>query len=181
MTGIGVQSLVGVIVVLGLVVGLAWLLRRGAFGSLRPGSRSITVETAMPLGERRSLVIVSVEGRRLLLGMTPGQISMVTELDAAAPAPVETPGGGAQSFEQLLVSRAKDLFARRGAPATDSQPRQSFEQVLVARAKDMFIRRGGSTEVPPAESSGSRLGDILNLSVQSGAADGHACPTGWKS
>jgi flagellar biogenesis protein FliO len=33
------------------------------------------VETAVPLGERRSLVIVSVEGRRILLGLTPGQIS----------------------------------------------------------------------------------------------------------
>ena len=167
MTGIGVQSLVGVIVVLGLVVGLAWLLRRGAFGALRPGSRAITVETAMPLGERRSLVIVSVEGRRLLLGMTPGQISMVTELDAAAPVPVEsTPGGGAgQSFEQLLMARAKNLFGRRGAPASDSQPRQSFEQLLVARAKEMLTRRGPSTEAPPAESPTTRLGAILNLSV----------------
>ena len=36
------------------------------------GSRAIAVETAVPLGERRSLVIVAVEGRRLLLGLTPG-------------------------------------------------------------------------------------------------------------
>jgi flagellar biosynthetic protein FliO len=139
MTGIGVQSLFGVIVVLGLVVGLAWLLRRGAFGALRPGSRAITVETAMPLGERRSLVIVSVEGRRLLLGMTPGQISMVTELDATAPAPEDPAkgGGGSQSFEQLLVARAKDMF-----------------------------RRGPSSDRPSAQSSSARVGDILNLSVQ---------------
>src|SRR5687767_15339656 len=100
-----------VFVVLGLVVALAWLLRRGAFGPLRPGSRAITVETAVPLGERRSLVIVAVEGRRLLLGMTPGQISMVTELGAVA-TPVEpAAGGGAQSFEQILVARAKDMFS----------------------------------------------------------------------
>ena len=79
MTGLGLQSLFAVVVVLGLVGALAWLLRRGAFGALRGGSRAITVETAVPLGERRSLVIVAVEGRRLLLGMTPGQISMVTE------------------------------------------------------------------------------------------------------
>jgi flagellar biogenesis protein FliO len=44
----------------------------------------------VPLGERRSLVIVAVEGRRLLLGLTPGQISMVTEL------------GPARGFEQRL-------------------------------------------------------------------------------
>jgi flagellar protein FliO/FliZ len=121
-TGIGFQSFFAVLVVLGLVALLAWLLRRGTFGALRPGSRSITVETAVPLGERRSLVIVAVEGRRLLLGMTPGQISMVTELDAVAPAPPPadpSKGGTGQSFEQLLVTRARDMFSRR-APSADS-------------------------------------------------------------
>jgi flagellar protein FliO/FliZ len=125
-TGLGIQSLFAVVVVLGLVAALAWLLRRGGFGALRPGSRNITVETAVPLGERRSLVIVAVEGRRLLLGMTPGQISMVTELDAVAAAP-ETPAGpgaSGQSFEQLLVSRAKEMF-RRTPPAGRSSAGQS--------------------------------------------------------
>ena len=39
----------------------------------------------MPLGERRSLVIVSVEGRRLLLGLTPGQIYSHGVARAAGP------------------------------------------------------------------------------------------------
>jgi flagellar protein FliO/FliZ len=132
-TGIGFQSFFAVLVVLGLVALLAWLLRRGAFGALRPGSRSITVETAVPLGERRSLVIVAVEGRRLLLGMTPGQISMVTELDAMAPAapPVAPPAGGAgQSFEQLLVTRAKEMFGRRNTPADGSNSNSRMGSIL---------------------------------------------------
>jgi flagellar protein FliO/FliZ len=125
-TGLGIQSLLAVIVVLGLVAALAWMLRRGGLASLRPGGRSIAVETAVPLGERRSLVIVAVEGRRLLLGMTPGQISMVTELEAVTPAPdaPPAPGGGNQSFEQLLVARARDMFTRRNPPA--GPPSQSF-------------------------------------------------------
>ena len=84
MTGISLQSFVAVLIVLGLVAALAWLARRGAFANLARGNRPITVETAVPLGERRSLVIVSVEGRRILLGLTPGQISMVTELATPA-------------------------------------------------------------------------------------------------
>jgi flagellar protein FliO/FliZ len=83
MTGITVQSFLAVLVVLGLVGALAWLTRRGAFAQLRRNAKTIAVETAVPLGERRSLVIVAVEGRRLLLGLTPGQISMVTELGPA--------------------------------------------------------------------------------------------------
>jgi flagellar biosynthetic protein FliO len=79
MTAIGVQSLAAAFIVLALVAALAWLARRGAFATLRRAG-AVSVETAVPLGERRSLVIVAVEGRRLLLGITPTQISMVTEL-----------------------------------------------------------------------------------------------------
>jgi flagellar biosynthetic protein FliO len=82
----GLRSLVAVFVVLALVALFAWLLRRGAFGLLgRRGASAVTVETAVPLGERRSLVIVAVEGRRLLLALAPGHVSMLTELQAGPP------------------------------------------------------------------------------------------------
>jgi flagellar protein FliO/FliZ len=141
---LGYQSLVAVLVVLGLVVALAWLVRRGAFSALRQGTRAIAVETAVPIGERRSLIIVAVEGRRLLLGLTPGQISMVTELGPVPVAPVE-PGssaGSGQSFEQILVARAKEMFTR----GSNTQSR------LAA------VDAGDATNV--------RFGDILQLSAQ---------------
>jgi flagellar protein FliO/FliZ len=79
--GAGVRGLMAVFVVLGLVALFAWLLRRGVFGPLvRRGSSPIAVETAVPIGERRSVVVVAVEGRRLLLGLAPGQITLLTEL-----------------------------------------------------------------------------------------------------
>jgi len=98
MTGLGVQSFLAVALVLGLVGALAYLARRGSLGSLtRRGP--IVIETAAPLGDRRQLVIVAVEGRRLLLGLTPANVSMLTELPppAAAPAP---------AFEQELINRS---------------------------------------------------------------------------
>ena len=79
MTGFGIQSLLAVLLVLGLAGALAWAARRGAFGVLKRRG-PLAIETAVPLGDRRSLVIVAVEGRRLLLGMTPASISMVAEL-----------------------------------------------------------------------------------------------------
>ena len=80
MTAISAQSWIAVLIVLALVSTLAYLLRRGAFGTPTRKGRVIQIETAVPLGERRSLVIVVVEGRRLLLGLTPAQVSMVAEL-----------------------------------------------------------------------------------------------------
>lgn len=65
-------------VVLALLVGLGWVLRRSAvFGRSR---KPMTIESALSLGERRSLAIVTVEGRRLLLGLAPNHVSLVTEL-----------------------------------------------------------------------------------------------------
>jgi flagellar protein FliO/FliZ len=78
----GVLALAVVVVALAAFV---WVLRRGAFGlgggKRRPGAPAI--ESAIPLGDRRSLVIVSVEGRRLLLGLSPAQVALLTELEAA--------------------------------------------------------------------------------------------------
>jgi len=81
-----VNGFLAVLIVLGLVAVMAWLLRRGSLGALTGRGGAINVETAVALGERRSLVIVSVEGRRLLLGLTPTAMSLVTEL-APPPAP----------------------------------------------------------------------------------------------
>lgn len=89
-TPIGGRAVVAAVVVVGLVAALAWALRRGLPSSR--GRQGIAVETAVSLGDRRSLVVVSVENRRLLIGMTAQQISLVTELK---PAP-------ADSFPQVL-------------------------------------------------------------------------------
>jgi flagellar protein FliO/FliZ len=77
-----VNAFLATLIVLALVAALAWLVRRGPLARLAANGKPVQVETAIPMGERRSLVIVSVEGRRLLLGMTPTTISLVTELDA---------------------------------------------------------------------------------------------------
>lgn len=82
--GGGLRSLASVLVVLALLVALAWAARRGGFGLPR-GSRAMSVQTALSLGDRRSLVIVEVEGRRLLLGLTQTQVALVTELTATTP------------------------------------------------------------------------------------------------
>ena len=65
-------------VVLALLGTGAWLLRRGVLGKRATGG--LGVESMLALGERRSLAIVTVEGRRLLVGLAPNNVSLVTEL-----------------------------------------------------------------------------------------------------
>jgi flagellar protein FliO/FliZ len=92
-----VNGFLAVLIVLGLVAAMAWLLRRGSLGALAGRGGAINVETAVALGERRSLVIVSVEGRRLLLGLTPTNMSLVAELPNALPAPPPAPAAEVRS------------------------------------------------------------------------------------
>ena len=61
------NELLAVFIVLGLLGAVAWLVRSGHLGRFGPRTSAVGVETAISLGERRQLVIVAVEGRRLLL------------------------------------------------------------------------------------------------------------------
>ena len=99
MTGITAQSWLAVLIVLALVGVLAFLVRKGALGTLGRKGSVIQVETAAPLGDRRTLVIVAVEGRRLLLGLTPSQVTLVAELAGADAQPPQT-------FERHLDTRS---------------------------------------------------------------------------
>jgi flagellar protein FliO/FliZ len=95
----GGRAMLVVTLVIGLLAVAAWLLRRNM--PSRRARQSVTVETAVSLGDRRSLVIVGVEGRRLLLGLTPGSVSLVTELGAtfteALRASIDGPPASAES------------------------------------------------------------------------------------
>jgi flagellar protein FliO/FliZ len=68
--------------VLGLLALFVWALRRGSLrlSALAPRG-AIAIETATSIGDRRQLAIVSVEGQRLLVGLTPTSISVLTHLD----------------------------------------------------------------------------------------------------
>jgi flagellar protein FliO/FliZ len=75
------RALASFAIVIGLLIGLVWVLRRGSLGVTGGRTRAtIAIETATSLGDRRSLVIVNVEGRRLLLGVAPGAVSLLSEL-----------------------------------------------------------------------------------------------------
>ena len=79
-------------VVLSLLAAAAWLLRRGVLGRRTTGG--LGIESMLALGERRSLAIVTIEGRRLLVGLAPNNVSLVTELGLPSPKPRGSDAGG---------------------------------------------------------------------------------------
>jgi len=69
-----------VIAVLGLAV---WWLRRRIQPGASRGSGARVIPVAM-LGTRERIAVVEFEGRRLLVGVTPQQITMLCELDRSS-------------------------------------------------------------------------------------------------
>lgn len=78
---LGLRTFAALAVVGALLALTVWALSRA--NQARRGRQLMAVESALPLGEKRSLVVVTVEGRRLLLGVAPGGVSLVTELRAS--------------------------------------------------------------------------------------------------
>jgi flagellar biogenesis protein FliO len=91
-----VRALGSLVAVLGLLGLFVWALRRGSLKltSLAPKG-AIAIETAMSLGERRSIAIVGVDGRRLLIGLTPTTISFLSDLSPGGSHPAVVQAEGA--------------------------------------------------------------------------------------
>jgi flagellar protein FliO/FliZ len=89
------RTILSILAVIGLLGVFAWALRRGSLRLSAFAPRGIiAVETATAIGDRRQLAIVSVEGRRLLVGMTPTAISLLTDL---GPKRADAAGAGGDS------------------------------------------------------------------------------------
>lgn len=93
------RSVLSMAAVLALLALFVWALRRGSLrlSALAPKG-VIAIETATSLGDRRSIAIVGVEGRRLLIGLTPTTISLLGDLTAmhaadSGPATLDAVGG----------------------------------------------------------------------------------------
>lgn len=72
---------VGLLLIIALIFGLAWLLRRFGQGGLFKQQKSIKIVAAMALGTRERLVVVDVGGQQILLGVTAREINTLHVFD----------------------------------------------------------------------------------------------------
>lgn len=93
-----VQVMLALLVVLALILGMAWLLRRVG-GFQRGGSGAIRMLGGLSMGQRERVVLVQVGETQILLGVAPGRVQTLHVLDK--PVDVSGPHAGA-SFSQRL-------------------------------------------------------------------------------
>lgn len=83
------KMLFGLSIVLGLLFGLSKLSRKylARFASGATPGRSVSVVEARSIGPKIQVVVVEAYGARYLLGVTPGQVSVIDKVEIAHPAP----------------------------------------------------------------------------------------------
>lgn len=87
------------IIVLGLLFGLAWLYKKLAIKL--PGSSHIKIVSSVMLGPRERILVIEVQGKQRVLGVTSQQISMLFELEQPLVDEAQTPDWRSQ-FQALL-------------------------------------------------------------------------------
>lgn len=95
------QTMLGLILVLGCIVLVAWLLKRSnSFHTAASGQ--LKVIAGLPLGTRERAVLVQVGDKQLLLGVTSQQVSLLHTLET--PLSTEQPAQGdfANKLRQLM-------------------------------------------------------------------------------
>lgn len=104
-----------VVLSLAVVLGLLWVMQRrlsrGTRG--RGGANLVTVVGRQGLGQKASVVVVDIDGQRLILGVTEQSVTVLH--DAAAPVPVPVPvlvpvpasASGAEAFARSMTEASE--------------------------------------------------------------------------
>ena len=100
--------------VLGCVFLCGWLARRIGARPLAPG-KVMRVVSSTSLGQREKVVIVEVQGKWLVLGVTAQQVSALSEFEAPVAEPESIDAITGNSFaERLAVALKRNLRGGKG-------------------------------------------------------------------
>ncbi len=98
------QVLLALILVLALIVGMAWLMRRIG-GLTQVGGGVVRVLGGVPVGQRERVVLIQVGSQQLLLGVAPGRVQTLHVLEE--PINVSAASASGDSFAERLTSALK--------------------------------------------------------------------------
>lgn len=153
-----------VVVSLAVVLGLLWVLQRRLTRGTRKNAAGhpVTIVTKQAISPKASVVIIDVDGTRLLLGVTEHAVSVLQTSDAPVPvievAAAITGPSAAKAFAESLtkVTTAK-LTGQKTATVT--QP---------------------ATRKPAAKKETTELAPVAAFTGQSALAGSILSPTTWK-
>lgn len=103
-----VQTTLGLVLVLGLIVAFAWFAKRLVPGHAR-GALPLPVVASQAVGQRERVVVVEVGEQWLVLGVAPGRVSALATLprgERAAPPAAPLAQGFAEALARAVGKKA---------------------------------------------------------------------------
>jgi flagellar protein FliO/FliZ len=111
-----------VVLSLAVVLGLLWVLqRRLSRGSAARSANAVTIVGRQGLGQKASVVVVDVDGRRFVLGVTEQSVSVLHSEAEPAGTDAVIPAGSASVFGRSLHAASTDRHPDVAA-AVDGAP-----------------------------------------------------------
>ena len=95
------SAVLALMLVVGLILGLAWLLRRMP-GNAFNGSQGLRPIASLAVGTKERLMVVEVGGEQLLIGIAAGGIQLLHKLPQPLPEAAAT-----VNFSELLAKRLR--------------------------------------------------------------------------
>jgi flagellar protein FliO/FliZ len=95
-----IQLTLGMLAVLALIIGLAWLLKRSGRFQIAAGG-GLKILGGLSMGTRERVVLLQVGETQLLVGVAPGSIKTLHVLDKPLVAGNETVAAGSGFAQQL--------------------------------------------------------------------------------
>jgi flagellar protein FliO/FliZ len=102
---------VGLLGVLALIFGLAWLVRKVGPGAFA-GGQSMRVVSVLGVGPREKVLLVDVGGHQILLGVAPGRVTHLRDFEEPVIDENSAPGGE-------FSAKLKHLLRQGSAPDKD--------------------------------------------------------------
>ncbi len=113
-----VRVTLGLALVLAVIVGLGWAMRRmGAVTGSASGR--LRVLGGVSVGNRERVVLLQVGEEQLLIGVAPGRVQTLHVLDKPLDVAGGTPGTGGGGGEQGFSSRLQQLMSQGGRARRD--------------------------------------------------------------
>ena len=105
------QVVFALAVILALIFGFAWLTRR--VRGFQSGGASIDVLAQVSVGQKERVVLLSVSGRRLLIGVASGAVTTLHAFEAGElPADAPAAGDASAPTDDSAAVRFRDILQR---------------------------------------------------------------------
>jgi len=106
------QAMFALVVVVALIVGLAWVVRRLGWQP-RSVQSPMQVRGAISVGQRQRILLLEVAGECLVVGVTPQQISTLHRFPVADLHAASTQAPDARQFSQAFSTRLREMLNKR--------------------------------------------------------------------